>query len=41
MMVHMMMHLVHIPDNMHELCEGAETMCMAMSPEHVFCQAVM
>jgi len=41
MMVHMMMHLVNISDNMHELCEGVEKMCMAMSPEHVFCQAVM
>ena len=36
----MMVHLDHISD-MHELCEGVETMCVAMSPEHVFCQAVM
>jgi len=39
--VNMMMHLVHIPNNMHELCEGVETMCVAVSLEHVFCQPVM
>lgn len=37
----MMMYLVHISDNMHEICQGVEAMRMAISPEHVFCQAVM